>query len=202
LLAAAFALLLGVPLGGLAGYRGGWTDTLISRSIEAILCFPTIVLILVLLTGGPRWLQDLPEVLRISLVLGLTGWVAVARYLRGEFMKLKSSDMVAAARSMGGGHLRITGRYILPCAAAPVLVTAAFTVASAIVMEAALSFIGLGVPPTVSTWGGLLNDARDTIERAWWLALFPGLALFLAILGCNLLGEGVRDWLDPRHRET
>ena len=198
LLSAGFALVLGVPLGALAGYRGGWTDALVSRGLEAFLCFPNLLLILVVLATAPVWLGGISDVTRIALVLGITGWMAIARYLRAEFLKLKLSDMVAAARAAGGGHLRIAVRHILPCSLAPVLVTAAFAVGAAIGLEAALSFLGLGVRPPVATWGGLLFDAREQIDQAWWLALFPGAAIFLAVLSCNLVGEGVRDLLDPR----
>jgi peptide/nickel transport system permease protein len=201
LLSALFALLLGLPLGALAGYRGGWADAVVSRGLETFLCFPSLLLILVILAAAPGWLSGLSDVLRIALVLGLTGWMAVARYLRAEFLKLEGSDMVAAARASGSGHWRIAVRHILPCSLAPVLVTAAFAVGGAITLEAALSFLGLGVRPPASTWGGLLYDAREQVDRAWWLALFPGVALFVAVLGCNLLGEGVRDLLDPRRRE-
>ena len=121
-----------------------------------------------------------------------------ARRVRPEQVELKRSELVRAARAVGAGHLRVVVRHILPCALAPVLVTAAFAVGASIAMEAALSFLGLGVRPPVATWGGLLADAREQVDRAWWLALFPGVGLFLAILGCNLIGEGVRDLLDPR----
>ena len=200
LLAAFFALVIGLPLGALAGYRGGWADSLVSRSVEAVLCFPALLLVLALLASSPRWLSGLPDVARISLVLGITGWVPVTRYLRAEFLKLKGSDMAAAARAMGGGHLRVVVRHLLPSAVAPVLVTAAFAVSASIVIEASLSFLGLGVRPPVATWGGLLSDAREQVDRAWWLALYPGTALFVAVLACNLVGEGVRDMLDPRSR--
>jgi len=130
----------------------------------------------------------------------LTGWMPIARYLRAEYMRLGDSEMVAAARAVGGGHLRVVARHILPSALAPVLVTAAFAVGAAIVTEAALSFLGLGVHPPQATWGGLLADSREQIDRAWWLACFPGLALFLAVVGCNFAGEGLRDLLDPRAR--
>lgn len=198
LLSAGLALLIGVPLGAAAGYRGGWTDAAVSRAVEAMLCFPALLLILALLAAGPRWFHGISDVLRIALVLGLTGWMPATRYLRAEFLKLNRSEMVVAARALGAGHLRVIARHILPSAMAPVLVTAAFAVGAAIAMEAALSFLGLGVRPPVATWGGLLADAREQVDRAWWLALFPGLALFLTVLGCNLIGEGLRDLLDPK----
>ncbi len=197
-LAAAVSLLVGFPLGAAAGYLRGVTDAAVTRLTEAVLSFPTLLLLLAVLASAPRWLTDLSDVVRIGVVLGITGWVPVARYLRGEVLRLERSEMVLAARALGCGHLRLLARYILPSALAPVLVTTAFAVGSAIALEAALSFLGLGVRPPVATWGGLLADANEHIGRAWWLALFPGLALFLAILGCNLVGEGLRDLLDPR----
>jgi len=200
LLAALFALAVGVPLGAWAGYRGGLADAVVARCVETVLCFPALLLVLVVLSAASGWLHRLSDVVRIALVLGVTGWVPVTRYLRAEFLKLRESDMVTAARALGGGHLRIVVRHILPSALAPVLVTAAFAVGAAIGTEAALSFLGLGVRPPTATWGGLLSEAREHIDRAWWLALWPGVALFLAVLGCNLLGEGLRDHLDPRAR--
>ena len=198
LLSAAFALAVGLPLGALAGYRGRWTDALVSRAIEAMLCVPTLLLALAFLVSAPAWLRGLPDVARVALVLGLTGWVPVARYLRAEFIKLRDSPMVLAARAAGGGDLRVILRHILPSALAPVLVTSAFAVGGAIGMEAALSFLGLGVRPPAASWGGMLADAREYVDRAWWMVLFPGTALFLAVTACNLIGEGLRDLLDPR----
>lgn len=200
LLAAAFALALGLPLGAIAGYRGGFSDAAVSRVIEALVCFPSLLLVLALIATAPAWLRGLPDVLRLAIVLGITGWIPVARYLRGEFLKLRDSEMVLAARAAGSGHLRVVARHLLPSSLAPVLVTSSFTVGAAVGLEAALSFLGLGVRPPVATWGGLLAEARQHVGSAWWLALFPGLALFGAVLACNLLGEGLRDLLDPRAR--
>lgn len=199
-LAALLALGVGLPLGAVAGYRGGWADAVISRGVEAVLCFPTLLLALAMLAMAPRWLAGLPDVARIAIVVGITGWIPIARYLRGEFLRIRGSDMVAAARASGAGHARLVIRHILPSSLAPVLVTAAFAVGAAILLEAALSFIGLGVRPPTPTWGGMLTEARVQVHRCWWLALFPGAALFLAVFGCNLLGEGIRDRLDPRSR--
>jgi len=198
LLAAAFALVIGLPLGALAGYRRGLWDAAVTRLTEAVLCFPVLLLVLALLGLGPSWLHGISDVSRIAIVIGLTGWIPLARYLRGEFIKLGGSAMVLAARASGAGPWRVAVRHVLPSALAPVLVTAAFTVGAAIGLEAALSFLGLGVPPPVPTWGGLLADAREHIERGWWLAAFPGAALFVTVLACNLVGEGLRDLLDPR----
>lgn len=199
LLAASLSLLVGMPLGAIAG-SGGLPDRFVSRVVESVLCIPALVLALCLLTSGPRWLASLPPSIRVAVVLAMTGWTPVARYLRGEFLKLKDTDLVASARAAGAGRLRIMVKHLLPSALAPVVVTAAFAVAASILLEAGLSFLGLGVPPPTPTWGGLLSEARHHVLHAWWLALFPGVALFLALLACNLLGEGLRARLDPRNR--
>lgn len=198
LLAALAALLLGIPLGAVAGYLGGWVDGVISRCMEAVLCFPSLLLALALLAAPPPAFADLPPVLRIAAVIAISGWIPIARFLRGEVLRLRQSDLVRAAEAAGLPTRRILLRHILPGALAPVLVTASFAVAGAMTLEAALSFLGLGVPPPTPTWGGLLFDAREHIYQAWWLALFPGAALFLAVVTCNLIGEGLRDRLDPR----
>lgn len=198
LIAGACALGLGIPLGVWAGYRAGWADRIVSRLVEALLCFPALLLLIGLVTAMPAWLSALPEILRIGVVLGLTGWMPVARFMRAEVIRIRQAPMVEAARALGLEDRRILRRHILPHAMAPVLVTGAFTVAAAIVGEAALSFLGLGIAPPLPTWGGLMAEALEQIGGAWWLVLFPGAALFLTVLGCNLVGEGVRDWLDPR----
>lgn len=200
LVAAALAMLVGVPLGAFAGFRGGVVDAVVSRAIEATLAVPVLLLALAVLSSAAGWLAALSDATRVAVVVGLTGWMPVARYVRAEFLKLRRSDVVSAARALGANDLRIMGRYVLPSAVAPVLVTAAFTVGGAIVVEAALSFLGLGVHPPTATWGSLLADAREQIRSAWWPAVFPALALFLATVGCNLVAEGLRDLLDPRAR--
>jgi len=198
LLTALFSLALGVPLGALAGFRGGWADAAVSRLIETVACLPSLLLAISLLAMAPGFLRGVPDVLRIALVLALAGWIPVARYMRGEFMRLKRAAMVEAARASGASDLRIVARHLLPAAAAPALVTASFAAASAILVEAALSFLGLGVRPPAPTWGGLLSEAREQIHEGWWLAVVPGIVLYLAVLGFNLIGEGIRDLLDPR----
>lgn len=201
LLTSLLSLAIGVPLGALAGFRGGWTDSAVSRLIETVACVPSLLLAIALLAMSPAFLRGVPDVVRVALVLAFAGWIPVARYLRGEFLRLKGAMMVEAARASGASDLRIMVRHLLPAALAPVLVTASFAAASAILVEAALSFLGLGVQPPQPTWGGLLSDAREHINQGWWLAVVPGLALYVAVLGFNLIGEGVRDLLDPRtHR--
>lgn len=201
LLTSLLSLAIGVPLGALAGFRGGWTDSAVSRLIETVACVPSLLLAIALLAMSPAFLRGVPDVVRVALVLAFAGWIPVARYLRGEFLRLKGAMMVEAARASGASDLRIMVRHLLPAALAPVLVTASFAAASAILVEAALSFLGLGVQPPQPTWGGLLSDAREHIDQGWWLAVVPGLALYVAVLGFNLIGEGVRDLLDPRtHR--
>ncbi|HEX5045360.1 MAG TPA: ABC transporter permease [Candidatus Polarisedimenticolaceae bacterium] len=192
------ALAIGFPLGSWAGYRGGLADAAVSRAIETVLAVPRLVLALALLAVAPAWLEALPSPARVALVLGLVGWTRVARYLRAEFARLRDSTVVASARAAGAGHWRIMARHLLPASLAPVLVTMAFSIANAITGEAALSFLGLGVEPPGASWGALLGDARSHVGEAWWLAFFPGLALFLTVLACNWMGEGLRRRLDPR----
>lgn len=197
-LTALLSLAIGVPLGALAGFRGGWTDAAVSRVIETVACLPSLLLAIALLAMAPAFLRGVPDVLRIALVLAFAGWIPVARYMRGEFMRLKGGLMVEAARASGASDMRIVARHLLPAAAAPALVSASFAAGSAILIEAALSFLGLGVRPPHPTWGGLLSEAREHIHQGWWLAVVPGIVLYLAVLGFNLIGEGVRDRLDPR----
>ena len=202
LLSALVALAVGIPVGGIAGYARGWADAIAMRAIEAVLCFPSLLLLLALLAAPPEWLASVHDVVRISIVLGAVGWVPIARYLRGEVLRISASDAVVAARAVGASPARILVRHVLPGALAPVLVTAAFAAAAAIVIEASLSFLGLGVSAPTSTWGGLLAEARDHVTLAWWMVLFPGIALFATLLGCNLVGEGLRDALDPHTRSS
>jgi len=195
---AAIALLIGLPLGALAGYRGGWWDATVSRAVEAVLCFPALLLALALLSIAPGWLRPLPEALRLALALGLVAWTPTARYLRAEFRRLRGSEAVHAARAAGAGGWRIAVRHLLPQGVAPVLVTMAFGAAAASLAEASLSFIGVGVSPPTASWGQMLYEALRHMGQAWWLAAFPGAALFVTVYGFNRLAEGIRDWLDPR----
>ncbi len=183
---------IGILLGALAGYYGGWIDHLISRAIEIMLCFPTFFLILAVLAFLG------PSLTNIMVVIGLTSWPGIARLVRGEFLRLRSQEFVLAARATGAGPFRIIFRHILPNSLAPVLVSATFGIASAILVESGLSFLGFGVQPPTPSWGESLSQSRDFMDIAWWLALFPGLAIFLTITTYNLVGEGLRDAIDPK----
>ncbi len=187
----AIAMVLGVSVGALAGYYGGWMDVVLSRVIEVVICFPLLFLILAVIAFLP------PSIYTIMVVIGLTRWTDIARYTRGEFIRLREREFTEAARALGVSDRRIILRHLLPNSLAPVLVTATFGVASAILIEAALSFLGLGVQPPTPSWGGILASFRQQ-NFAWWLTLFPGLAIFATVTSYNLLGEGLRDASDPR----
>jgi peptide/nickel transport system permease protein len=188
------AAAIGIPLGALAGYLGGWIDMLLSRLLEVVLCIPALVLILALIAIVER-----PTIWHVMAVLGVTGWTRIARLTRAEFIKLRESEFVTAARALGSGPMRIMYRHILPNSLAPVLVPITFGIASAILLESALSFIGWG--GTAPSWGKLLNSARSSLHM-WWLIVFPGGAIFLAVLAYNLIGEGLQEATDPRLREA
>lgn len=196
--AAALVLGIGVPIGAWAGWRGGALDAMLSRLMDAVMCLPALVLALAILAAAPGALRDLPDAIRIAVVLGALGWPVPARYVRAEVLRLRESATVVAARAAGAGAGRLLVRHLLPGAAGPVLVSAAFTVGGAIVAEASLSFLGLGVAAPLASWGSLLAEARIHVDRAWWLAVFPGLALFLTVFACNLVADGLRGGLDPR----
>lgn len=189
------AAFIGIWVGALSGYFGGWIDGMLSRVVELVLCIPVLVLILALLA-----IVEEPTIWHIMAVIGATRWTSIARLTRGEFLRLKEMDFVAAARTTGLGELRIIFRYILPNALAPVLVPITFGIANAILTESALSFLGFGAPPPNPSWGTLLSAGRSNYLM-WWLILFPGLAIFLTVLAYNLIGEGLQEATDPRLRE-
>jgi peptide/nickel transport system permease protein len=171
---------------------------LISRLIEIVMCFPTFFLILALLS-----IITTRSILIIMLLIGLTGWTGIARLVRGEVLRQRSLDYVAAAVALGAGSGRIIFRHVLPNAVAPVLVSITFGVAGAILTESGLAFLGLGVDPTsTASWGELLYQAREGPLLHWWLVLFPGFAIFFTVTTYNLVGEGLRDAMDPRLREN
>ncbi len=190
--AAGIALLLGSLLGALAGYYGGLADWIISRSIEVLVCFPFLFLVLALVA------LFRPSVMTLILALGLTSWTSEARLVRGEFLRLREMEFTDAARASGARDWRIIMRHLMPNAIAPVIVLASFGVGSAILVESALSFLGLGVPLPTASWGSILSAADDYMGHAWWLALFPGLAIFGTVVACNVLGESIRGALNPK----
>ena len=170
-------------------------DTLIMRFVDIMLCFPSFFLILTVVALLP------PSIYTIMVVIGLTSWEGTARFVRAEFLSLREQDFVAAARALGVGSLRIIFRHIMPNAIAPVLVSATLGIASAILTEAGLSFLGFGVPPPNATWGNILSDGKRFIFDAPWLTFIPGAAILLVVLSFNLFGEGLRDALNPKLRE-
>jgi len=190
------ATAIGIVLGALAGYRGGFVDATIMRLVDLMLVFPRFFLLLAVLA----FLK--PSIWTIMTVIGLTGWMGVARLVRAEFLTLREREFVIWSESVGAGALRIVFRHILPNAVAPILVAMTLGIPAAILTEAGLSFLGLGVQPPYATWGNILNDGRDYIEIAWWLTLYPGLAILITVLSYNLVGEGIRDALDPRLRQS
>ncbi|HKJ05353.1 MAG TPA: ABC transporter permease [Geopsychrobacteraceae bacterium] len=193
--AVGISCLIGIFLGALAGYYGGWIDTVVMRFVDIMLCFPTFFLILAVIA----FLN--PSIWNIMIVIGMTSWMGVSRLIRAEFLTLRERDFVQAARALGASDFRLIFRHILPNALSPVLVSATLGVAGAILTESALSFLGIGVQPPTPSWGNMLITGKQTLGSAWWLSVFPGLAILITVLGYNLLGEGIRDALDPRLNE-
>ena len=190
--ATGLAILIGMILGAVAGYYGGWIDAVIMRFVDIMLCFPVFFLILAVIA----FLE--PSIWNIMIVIGLTGWMGVTRLVRADFISLRERDFVRAARSVGANDARIIFIHILPNALASILVAATLGIAGAILTESALSFLGIGVQPPTPSWGNILTAGKDNIDIAWWLSLYPGLAILITVVGYNLLGEGIRDASDPR----
>jgi peptide/nickel transport system permease protein len=192
--AVAISIVIGVFVGAIAGYYGRWADAILMRFVDIMLCFPSFFLILtvVALLG--------PSMLNVMVVIGITSWMGTSRFVRAEFLSLRERDFVQAARALGMKDRRIIFRHILPNGLAPVFVTATLDVATAVLVEAGLSFLGFGVQPPAPSWGNILTEGRTYIFDAWWLTVFPGLAILITVLSFNLLGEGLRDALDPRLR--
>jgi len=189
------AVLLGTLIGTLAGYYGGRVDELLMRFVDLMLNFPRLFLLLTLIA------LLRPSIWVIMAVIGFTGWMGLARLVRGEILSLREREFVQGARALGAADARIMVKHILPNALVPVLVSATLGVAGAILTESGLSFLGLGVQPPTPSWGNILIDGKANIEIAWWLSAFPGLAILATVLAYNLLGEGLRDALDPRLRQ-
>ena len=187
---------IGIVLGAIAGYNGGRVDGFIMRLVDLMLVFPRFFLLLAVLA----FLR--PSIWTIMAVIGLTGWMGVTRLVRAEFLALKEREFVVWSQSVGASGYRVIWRHILPNAMAPVLVAMTLGIPAAILTESGLSFLGLGVQPPYATWGNILNEGKDTIEIGWWLSFYPGIAILVTVLSYNLLGEGIRDALDPRLRQS
>jgi len=190
--AVGISTLVGILFGALAGYYGKWVESIIMRFVDIMLCFPTFFLILAVIA----FLEA--NIWNIMAIIGLTSWMGVARLVRAEFLSLKEREFVLAAKSIGASSFRIIFHHILPNALGPVFVSAILGIGNAILVESALSFLGIGIQPPSPSWGNMLTSGKDYLEVAWWLSLFPGLAILLTVLGFNLLGEGLKDALNPR----
>jgi peptide/nickel transport system permease protein len=191
-LAVLISVVIGTLVGLTAGYLGGWWDSFLMRTVDILLCFPVIFLILM----AVAFLE--PSINNVMIIIGLTSWMGLSRLVRGEVLSLKERDFIQAARALGVPLWRILTVHLLPNVISPIIVSATLGVGSAILTEAALSFLGLGVQPPMPSWGNILTIGKDYIYLAWWLSLFPGLAILITVLAFNLVGEGLRDILDPR----
>ncbi len=193
-IAVGIAVIIGIFFGSIAGYYGGRVDSIIMRFVDIMLCFPAFFLILAVIAVLE------PSIFNIMAVIGLTSWMGVARLIRAEVLTLKERDYVAASKVMGAHDPWIITKHLIPNAIGPVLVSATLGVGGAILIESALSFLGIGVQPPTPSWGNILMDGKSTLGVAWWLTVFPGLFILMTVLAYNLLGEGLRDLLEPRLR--
>jgi len=190
--AVGISVLIGTVLGLISGFFGGWVDTVVMRAVDIMLCFPTFFLILLVIA----FLE--PSIYNVMIVIGLTSWPGLTRLVRAEVLSLRERDYILAAKLLGLGNLRIFFVHLLPNVISPIIVSATLGVGDAILTESGLSFLGLGVQPPTASWGQMLSSGKEYIYLAWWLTLFPGVAILLTVLSFNLLGEGLRDILDPR----
>lgn len=189
LIAVGIAALIGIALGAIAGYYGRWIDAVIMRFIDIMLCFPVFFLILAVIA-----LME-PSIINIMVIIGATSWMGMARLMRAEILSLKERDFIYAERAIGAGDARIIIRHLIPNAMAPVLVSITLGVAGAILVESSLSFLGIGVQPPTPSWGNILSEGKAVMGAGWWMMVFPGAAIFITVLGYNLLGEGIRERL-------
>ncbi len=194
-IAVGIAVLIGIFIGAIAGYYGGRIDYLLMRFVDIMLCFPAIFLILAVIS-----LLE-PSIFNIMVIIGATGWMGIARLVRAQILTLKERDFVAAAKVMGAKDSWVISRHLIPNAIAPVLVSATLGIGGAILLESSLSFLGIGVQPPTPSWGNILMDGRSTLGVAWWLTVFPGLFILFTVLSYNILGEALRDILEPRIKE-
>ncbi len=195
-IAVGISITIGVILGLIAGYYGRMVDSVIMRFTDIMLCFPSFFLILAVIA----FLK--PSIVNVMVVIGVTGWMGVARLVRAEVMSVKNREYITAARLQGLSHIKIMFKHILFNVLSPVFVAATLGVASAILLESSLSFLGLGVLPPTPSWGNILTEGQNNIINAWWLSLFPGIAIVITALGYNLLGEGLRDVLDHKNNKS
>ncbi len=193
--AVGIATLIGIVLGAIAGFYRGWVDTLIMRTVDVMLSIPTFFLILAVIA----FLS--PSIWNIMIVIGLTSWMGVTRLVRAEFLSLRNREFVLAAQALGAKDLRLIFGHLLPNSLTPIIVSSILGIASAVLVESGLSFLGLGVQAPQASWGNILTDGKEYIQFAWWLSLFPGLAILLTVLGYNLLGDGLRDAYNPRSNQ-
>lgn len=184
--------LIGVLVGAISGYFGGLRDVVMQKIVETFWAFPPILLAIAILAFFGQSLTN------IIFALAVQRWIPYARIARAQSLVLRSREFVEASQVMGGGLVWIMRRHILPNLVASAIIIATFSMATAILAEASLSFLGLGVPPSIATWGGMLSEGRSYLTRAWWLAVFPGLGIFITVLGLNLLGDWLRDQFDPK----
>lgn len=197
LISVTISLLIGLTLGAVAGYFGGWLDALIMRLADVFFAFPFIIGAIVVMTV----LQGrIPRLYALFIAIGVFGWASVARLFRASILQVKGSEYVEAAKAQGAGHIRILTRHIIPNALAPVIVFSTIATGSVILLEAALSFLGIGVPVGTPAWGLMVADGKSYLTTEPWLVLFPGVAIMLTVLGFIFLGDGLRDSLDPRLR--
>ena len=192
IVAVGIATIIGIVLGAIAGFYRGWVDTVIMRLVDIMLSIPTFFLILAVIAFLT------PSIWNIMIVIGLTSWMGVTRLVRAEFLSLRNREFVLASQTLGAKDSRLIFKQLLPNSLTPIIVSSVLGIASAVLVESGLSFLGLGVQAPQASWGNILTDGKEYIEFAWWLSLFPGLAILITVMGYNLLGEGLRDALDPR----
>ena len=192
IVAVGIATIIGIILGAVSGFYRGWVDTIIMRLVDVMLSIPTFFLILAVIAFLT------PSIWNIMIVIGLTSWMGVTRLVRAEFLSLRNREFVLASQTLGAKDSRLIFKQLLPNSLTPIIVSSVLGIASAVLVESGLSFLGLGVQAPQASWGNILTDGKEYIEFAWWLSMFPGLAILITVMGYNLLGEGLRDALDPR----
>lgn len=186
-IAVTISTLVGIFFGAIAGFFGGKADSLIMRFVDVMLCFPTFFLLLAVVSILE------PSILNVMVIIGLTSWMSVSRLVRAEVLKIKELEYILAIKALGASNARIILKHIIPNCSGPILVSSILGISSAILIESALSFLGLGIQPPTPSWGNILIDGKSTLGIAWWLTIFPGAAILITILGINMLGEGIRE---------